>query len=477
MSIRLRLTVLVALGAALLLAAGSFGFTALLRTELVASLDANLAAQASQTAQTLPGPAGQENLQDAGGAIVGTRVPRSAGAPSEYLVQVFRPDGRLLESNQAAGPAPLVGPPVLAGARRVRLVRTERRPGGSDLVRVLAEPVAGAPGWVLVIGQSLDTTTETLANVERALVLAGILALAVATASAYLLARAALAPVERMRKQVETLAGANGTAPADAIADPGTRDELAALASTMNGLLGRLSRSLGRLSEALGREREFVADAGHELRTPLAVLRGELELASRPGRSRAELAGAVERASAEAGHISRLAEDLLVLAGADEAARGAVVDLGALVAQAVERSSARAAARGVALRLETEANLIARIEPHRVRQVVDNLLDNALRYAPPGSTVTVRARASGRALHLAVADEGPGFSPEFLPHAFERFRRADDARGRETGGSGLGLAIVDAIARAHGGRASAANTGTGALVSVELPDALVRASG
>jgi signal transduction histidine kinase len=282
--------------------------------------------------------------------------------------------------------------------------------------------------------------------------------------------------VERLRRQVAALAARPLKAgPGESgIEVPATRDEIAALAATMNDLLGRLQR-------ALSRQRAFVADASHELRTPLAVLRGELELADRPGRSREELAAAVRSAAAEADRLARITTDLLLLARSDDdrlSLQLTWTELRPLLARSAELAGPRLAEAGLTCRVDAPADLRARVDPDRIREAVDNLLDNALRFAPRGSVIVLAARPSGAGLGLEVRDEGPGFPADFLPHAFERFRRPDSGRSRDHGGAGLGLAIVQAIARAHGGAATARNQpGGGAVVALRLPDAAVAAGG
>jgi signal transduction histidine kinase len=214
-------------------------------------------------------------------------------------------------------------------------------------------------------------------------------------------------------------------------------------------------------------------DASHELRTPLTVLQTELELADQPGRSDKELAESVHQAAAEANRIARLADALLFLARTDQG--GPVVrptrqPLGPLLEGAVAAATGRAAGRGVQLRLRVDRELEAPVDADRLRQTLDNLLDSALRVAPAGSTIEVRAERHDQLVQVAVSDAGPGFPPEFLPHAFERFHRADPSRTRQHLGAGLGLAIVQAIARGHGGRAEAANrAGGSAEVQLLLP--------
>ena len=236
----------------------------------------------------------------------------------------------------------------------------------------------------------------------------------------------------------------------------------------MNDLLGRLQR-------ALARQRAFVADASHELRNPLAVLQGELELAARPGRDPAELTAAVRSAHAEAERLARLTEDLLLLARSDEDRFGLRLertDIGALLRRGAELAGSRLAAAGVTGRVDVPPGTCADVDPDRILQAVDNLVGNALRFAPQGSVIVLAARAAGGDLEIEVSDDGPGFPVGFLPHAFERFARPDSGRSRDDGGAGLGLAIVRAIAVAHGGVAVVANKpGGGAVVTLRLPGA------
>jgi signal transduction histidine kinase len=268
-----------------------------------------------------------------------------------------------------------------------------------------------------------------------------------------------------MRREVAALSERDQT---PGIQVPRTRDEIAALARTMNQLLSRLQH-------ALARQRALVADASHELRTPFAVLRGELELAGRPGRSREELAVAVERASEEVSRLARITEQLLFLARSDEdriPPRLERTGIRLLLARSAEHAADRASAAGVSCQVEAPAGLAADVDPDRIREAIDNLVDNALRFAPAGTPIVISARAAGPDLMIEVRDRGPGFPAEFLPHAFERFARPDSGRARSDGGAGLGLAIVSAIARAHGGRATARNRPDGgAVAALELPGA------
>ena len=447
MSIRLRVAVVFTLALAVAFALGSWLFLSQLHAQLVRST------LQAQLAPYLP-------AANKGRGLINAR--------ENLLVQVIGPSGRVIRHSGDAGTAPMLSASQLRRARAGLFTGTVTVDG--EQVNVAAERV-GPGGRVVVAGSSTEDqlVTRTVQTSTTALIAGGVVFVLIGGAGAYWLAAAALSPVERMRRQVAALSVGDT---AGGVQVPRTRDELAALAGTMNDLLTRLH-------EALARQRGFVADASHELRTPLAVLGAELELAGRPGRSRDELASAVASAEDEVARLTRLTNDLLLLARSDEGrlpVRPARADVGALLARSAERAAGRAAGAGVRCAVDAPAGLVAELDEDRIRQAVDNLVDNALRFAPRGSVVCVAARAAGGGdgdLVIEVADTGPGFPAGFLPHAFERFRRPDTSRARSDGGAGLGLAIVAAIAAAHGGAASARNEpGGGAVVSIRLPGAL-----
>ena len=452
MSIRLRLAVVFAVASAIVFALGGWLFEAELSASLLGSVDAQLTVQLDRASRYITAP----------GAAA-----RAAGrpAPGEYLVEVIDPAGRVRGASADAGTTPLLSAAGLSQARHGQILLTSQVEGERE--RVLAAPLANHPGWVAVAAVSLEAVDGTLSDVTRELLIAGVVFAAAAALGAYGLARAALSPVERMRREVAALSERDQ---APGVQVPRTRDEIAALAKTMNQLLSRLQR-------ALARQRALVADASHELRTPFAVLSGELELASRPGRSREELALAVQRASEEVARLGRITEQLLFLARSDEdriAPRLEQASIGSLLTRSAEHAASRATAAGVSCQVQAPAGLVARIDPDRIREAIDNLVDNALRFAPAGTPIVLSARATGPDLVIEVSDRGPGFPAEYLPHAFERFARPDSGRARSAGGAGLGLAIVSAIARAHGGRATAGNQpGGGAVAALVLPGAVL----
>jgi signal transduction histidine kinase len=241
---------------------------------------------------------------------------------------------------------------------------------------------------------------------------------------------------------------------------PATRDEIAHLGE-------RLNEMLARIEAAFAHERRFLADASHELRTPLALLRTELELALRRPRAPQELEAALRSAFDETVRLSRLADDLLLIARAEQGSlpiRRRDVDAETLLTGVASRFRPRAALLGRKVStVETDAVVAA--DGDRLDQALSNLVENALAYGE-GDVRLFAARRNG-IVELHVADTGPGFPPAFLERACDRFSRADEARGR--GGAGLGLSIVGLIAEAHGGKAVAANLPDGADVWLELP--------
>lgn len=451
MSIRLRVALVFALALAVAFALGGWLFVSQLSAAMLRSTDAALAARLSQ--------AGRYTEDD--GNPRSAVVARGRPAPGEYVVQIVSPSGQVTHASPDAGNVPLLSAAQLRHARNGGLTLTQNRYG--EPTRITAAPLPEGNGAVAIAAVSLESSEATLHQIIVALIAGGTVFVIAAGFGAYWLARAALAPVERLRREVAALSERDT---GSTVRVPGTHDEIAALAGTMNDLLVRLRG-------ALARQRAFTADASHELRTPFAVLRGELELAGRPGRSRTELSAAVASAAEEADRLTRITDDLLLLARGDEATLNisrARTDVALLLARSAERAQARAGAAGVTCRVNVPAGLTAMVDSGRIRQAVDNLVDNALRFAPRGTEVDLFAEMSGQTLVIEIRDRGPGFPPSFLPHAFERFARPDLGRARDAGGAGLGLSIVQTIAQAHGGRAVAGNRdGGGAAVRLEIP--------
>lgn len=466
MSLRLRLALVFAVGTAALVVMASLTFMTQLSSSLNAALDSGLRSRATAVAaqlanDSLPG-------QGSGGAQSGQFGDQTGQWPApgaDEFTQVLTPAGAVVYPTGAGATDPLLSPAQLhPAAMRGHLTFTTMIEG--EPIRILATGVRHGR-LITVVGVATHVADAARDRARNVALTGGPVAVLVAGLGAWLLTGAALRPVDRLRRRLDDITEHDSAARLEV---PATRDELAALAVTMNRLLERLQL-------ALSRQRSFVADAGHELRTPLTALKAELQLAARPGKPKAELVAGVRAAAGDTDRLIRLAEDLLLLAQADEGPAFLNLmpaELPALVSAAVRGLAARAADRGISIAITADEGLIARADPDRLRQVLDNLINNAIEHSPTGSTVVVTCHLSAtngqQNATIGVRDRGPGFPPDFLPYAFERFRRADQARGRADGGAGLGLAIVASIARAHGGRATAANVrGGGAMVRVEFP--------
>ncbi|HEY2939254.1 MAG TPA: ATP-binding protein [Gaiellaceae bacterium] len=381
-------------------------------------------------------------------------------ARGEGLAQVLEPSGSVVDSTRGLG-HPLLDAAELSRATRTRLeIRSRGVPGSDEPARLLATPVATPRGRVVVVvGASLENRGDALSSLLLALLVGGPVALLLASVAGYGLAAAALRAVESMRREAESVSAAE---PGRRLPLPPARDEIHRLAQTLNGMLGRLE-------SALARERRFVSDASHELRTPLAALRIELELALRRERTAEELEDALRSAAEETERLSQLAEDLLVLAraeGGELPVRQERLAAGELLAGVRQRYERRASAADRPLEVRVEDGLELSADRRRAEQALGNLVENALRHGR--GRISIRAERRDGHVELHVRDEGPGFPQGFIAHAFEPFTRADQARSG--GGAGLGLAIIDVIARAHDGRAHAANVDGGADVWLELPE-------
>jgi two-component system OmpR family sensor kinase len=379
----------------------------------------------------------------------------------ESLAQIVDGRGRVVDA-----PPPLRHHPLLTGAelrralRHTIIVEHPRSPLDPDRVRLLATPVrAQDRRLVVVVGASLEATSDAQKQLGGLLLIGLPLVLLIASLAGYGAAAAALRPVERMRRRAQEIQAGR---PGRRLPVPPARDEVSRLGDTLNDMLERLE-------EAFERERRFVADASHELRSPLTILKAELELALRDATDVEGFRQAVASAAEETDRLTQLAEDLLVIARSDQGrlpVRVQDVDVAELLAGVAQRYVVRADARGVALEVEAPADLRLVADQLRLEQALGNLLDNALRHG--AGTVVLSAVERDDHVELHARDEGPGFPEGLLPGAFDRFTRGDAARGR--GGAGLGLAIVQAIARAHGGQAVAADRpGGGADVWLDLP--------
>jgi two-component system OmpR family sensor kinase len=445
--IRVRLTLAFAVAMAAVLAGVGLLVYHRVSGELLASVDQTLHSQASEAVAH----AGERRHlvdQDVSGGTT--------------LAQLLDPRGSVVRSQPTGLPRLLTRAEAVRAAKGSSVLRIATIAGRRAQWRVLG--VRAGDVGVVAVARSLAARADSLDHLRHELVLILPLALVLASLAGYALAAGALRPVEAMRRRAAGVTAARpGRLPV-----PHARDEVSRLAVTLNDMLARLEA-------AFEHERRFVADASHELRTPLALLRAELELALRRPRSHEELEEALRSAAEETERLSRLAEDLLLIARADQGGlpiRRERVAAGEVLATVAGRFATRARALGRELRVgESDALLDA--DPTRVEQALGNLVDNALAHGL--GPVVLHALPRDGVVELHVEDEGPGFPDDFRERAFDRFSRADQARGHEGGahgGTGLGLSIVDLIARAHGVRAGLRNRPEGgADVWLEVPRA------
>lgn len=387
--------------------------------------------------------------------IAAAADPSLVGGNPDVAQQVIAPDGQVLATTPNLAGQAALSPTELDTARRGQFFADHPQLGSlQGPVRVAA--VAVPDGRLIVAAQSLADRDAAVADLRNELAIGLPIVLLAAAIGAYLLAVAALRPVERMRARA---AGISATDAHARLPVPAARDEIRNLGTTFNDLLQRLQ-------DALERERQFVSDAGHELRTPLSLLTTELELALRRPRSNPELIAALHSALDETTRLSRLARDLLTVADTGSSLELSTIDLGSRLQTIGERYRQTL---GDELDIDCPAGQLVRADPDDLDRIIGNLIDNATQHGLPPITIHAR-QVNADDVEIRVRDQGPGFPPEFLSRAFDRFTRADTAR--TTGGTGLGLAIVDTLTQRNHGSATAQNTPAGgAEIMVTLPAA------
>lgn len=434
-SLRLRVTVV----ATAAIAAGSVAAVLLLvlslRSGLVTGLDDEAHARAAEAVVAL-------QRGDLAGAV------STAGGDSQ--VQVLGPDGRVV----AASPGLQGRPPLVArGAQAGRHQQPDGHVGERD-VRVLSVTTDG--GRVVVVASSLEEVEQSLAQLARRVLVGGPVLLALIGAAVWLLVGYTLGTVERLREQVAQLSvtGLEGR-----VELPEARDEVRQLAVTMNDLLARMHR-------ASLAQRRFVADAAHELRSPLAALRARVEVSERSADlERWQRAAPVLVSDAQ--RLADLVDGLLALARLDESPQllqCVPVDLDEVVFAEVARLRPTTVA---VLDTRRVGAALVHGDPDLLHRIVGNLLSNAVRHA--AHRVDVAVHTEGAQVELTVADDGPGIPADERERVFERFQRLDGARDRDAGGSGLGLAIVRDAVRAHRGAVTLEDARPGVRATVRLP--------
>jgi len=397
---------------------------------------------------------------DVGPRGVGYRGASAPNADIEIAVYLFDRHGTLRRrvfGERDLPPQPLLLSPALQGREGYVTLGDVRLYIASILDR------RGRPAGAVQAIQSLDGVQDTLRELLTLLLLAIPTLLAVATAGGIFLAGRALAPIDhiaRTARRIEAgnLAGRLGPVPRD--------DEVGRLAATFDGMLDRLEHSFAQ-------QRQFVADASHELRTPLAVVRSDLDILRRRPRSVAEHEDFARGLDEEVARLSALVDDLLTLARADSGQAELaweLVYLDVLVDHVAQGLRRLGAAQGVVIETHLEREVAVMGDPVRLRQLVVNIVGNAVKYTPAGGRVRVTLTGQGSAASLEVSDTGIGIAPDDIPSIFDRFYRADRARTRAEGDTGLGLSIARWCAEAHGGRITVRSAlGVGSTFVVTLP--------
>ena len=354
--------------------------------------------------------------------------------------------------------------PALAPTPEKEFSRKLHLPDGETLlVAALNYTTPGQERFLVEVGVPVNPVSTMLGHLFVQLSFGLPVALAVAILGGYLLVRRALRPVEQIAHKAEQITQHNLS---ERLPIARTGDELERLSISLNHMIGRLE-------DAVQNSKRFVADASHELRTPLTVLRGELENLSQDfrfdGEARDQLGSMLE----EAERLTDIVEGLVALSRLDagEAKREWVqFDLADLVATTADQMSLLAEDKGISVKCGSKQNVFVQGDRARLKQVVVNLLDNAIKYTSSGGSVELNVtRQNGHAI-LDVADSGIGIPAEDVPHVFERFFRVDKARSRDDGGAGIGLSIVKSVCTAHGAEVQVESVvGKGSRFRIRLP--------
>jgi heavy metal sensor kinase len=451
-SIRLRLTAWYVLTLAVALGAVAFALVVVFRGAMERQLDDELAARAAQVVANIQADGGGLSLQ-------GQQGDEALVVGAEF-VGVYDAAGRLVDSS---APPPLAASAIASFAAGSTATRSESLTSGAEHLRVRAAPVlnGGRRLGTVAIVRSITPIDSAERQLLGILGLTLPLAIAIAAVGGYLLAYRALRPVEQLRRAAEEYGASDLSrrlAPSEM-----RDDELGRLARTLDAMLGRVSA-------AVEQQRRFTGDASHELRTPIATILADSTLSLERSRSAEDQRATIARIEAEAARMGRIVDGLLVLARADarEApAHTESVDVRGVLDATLRRFADRAAERGVRVDLTADGGIVVVDRDGGLERVFDNLLDNALRYAPAGSAIEITAARRDRTVRVTIADHGPGIPAAERARVFERFHRAPGTSGS---GSGLGLAIARTVVDAHGGRIAAEQTpGGGATFAVELP--------
>ena len=385
---------------------------------------------------------------------------------NDRFVRITRADGSVMylsDEPESKKFDPTRVPPLKARAGQESL-REERLNGDSRLM-IFAMPFTANDGskYVIEAGASNHEIERVLHGLLLAIAIGLPVVVAIAIAGGYLLMRQALRPVDEITQSAERITSRN----------LGERLPVAQTGDELERLSVGLNRMIARLDESFQHIHRFSADASHELRTPLTILRGELEAAAQQRQITHELRETLGSALEETERLSRIVESLMAISRLDAGEAKvelAHFDLAELTSSTTEQMRLLAEDKNIALRCEAERRVRVEGDRARLKQVVVNLVDNAIKYTPAGGLVGVKVCACDGRATLEVNDNGVGIPPEALPHIFERFYRVDKTRSRQMGGAGLGLSIIKAIVTAHGGQVRVESVeGKGSRFLIELP--------
>jgi heavy metal sensor kinase len=418
--------------------------------------------RARQIAETLVA-----NLPRTGEAYLASQI-ETLYAPElgDRFIRVTRPGGSVLyrsgaPADQSFDQASVA--PVGSGGR-MQGTRMDVLPDGRTLLVASQEIGAGGgASYIVEVGTSGEPVNQLVRRLLTLLALGLPFVALVAAGGGYILVRRALAPVEQIARKAAIITQHNLS---ERLPVPETHDELERLSIALNHMITRLD-------DAFGNSRRFVADASHELRTPLTIVQGELESLAKDGATPAEFREQLGSLLEEVERLARIVQQLFALSRLDAGeahSESTVLDLSALAVSTAEQMALLAEDKRIILSCEGSSPVFVTGDRSRLRQVVVNLLDNAIKYTEPGGAIVLTTAMKNGAAVLEVADSGVGIPSEALPHVFERFFRVRRERASTDGGAGLGLAIVKSISSAHGGRVEVESVeGTGSRFRVHLP--------
>jgi heavy metal sensor kinase len=397
--------------------------------------------RAGQIADTIVAAASHTGEAAVGPQIENLYSPEA----NDRFIRVTRSDGHVLYASGAPkdGTFDPAQVPVPALGRRAGSLRREILPGGSLLIGARNYVAADGSRYLVEVGIPSERTDATVRQVLLILVVGLPIAVAVAVAGGFLLVHRALKPVDRLSQKAAEITQHNLS---ERLPVMRTGDELERLSLSLNLMISRLE-------DAISSSKQFVADASHELRTPLAVLRGELEVLAQDAQLKVPTRESLGSMLEEVDRLAEIVEGLLALSRLDTGegkAEWVRFDLAELAVTTADQMSLLAEDKYITVVCESSAPVMIQGDRARLKQVVVNLLDNAIKYTPNGGRITLKIWQDDGYAVLDVADDGVGIPAEALPHVFKRFFRVDGSRSREQGGAGLGLSIVKSICDAHG---------------------------